>query len=143
MMDIAKIEYFFNALSKDSMHIVDEFYDQNAVLEDPIGKRIGSANIKSYYSKLYKNVREIRFDFTEDISQSDKFLVVWKMHLVSSGLNSGKPVVVEGNSFLRVDPKTDKITYHRDTFDMGAFIYEHIPVLGSAVRFVKSKLEGP
>lgn len=142
-MDVAKIEYFFNAVNKDTMHLVDELYDRNAVLEDPIGKRVGSDAIKAYYAELYKNVREIRFDFSDSLSQSEKFVVVWKMRLVSSGLNSGKPVVVEGNSLLRVDLKTDKVTYHRDYFDMGAFIYEHIPVLGSAVRFVKSKLEKP
>lgn len=139
-MDIAKIEYVFNALNKESMHIIDEFYDKNAVLEDPIGKQMGVKAIKSYYENMYKNVQKIHFEFTDNVVQTERFLVVWKMTLEASSLNSGKPVIVEGNSFLKVDPSTDKVVYHRDYFDMGAFVYEHIPVLGSAVRFVKSKL---
>jgi len=32
------------------------------------------------------------------------------------------------------------VIYHRDYFDMGAFVYENIPVLGSVVRYTKKRL---
>ena len=64
----------------------------------------------------------------------------WTMTLTAEGLNGGEPVSVIGISHLTFDEKTDLVIYHRDYFDMGAFIYEQVPVLGSIVRMIKRKL---
>ena len=140
-MDVDKIEYFFNALNKENLAVVDQFYDEQAVLQDPIGKQVGVAQIKDYYRRMYQNVEQIKFDFHDSVQQDQKFVVMWTMTLKASSLNSGNPVKVEGNSHIVINPKNDKAIYHRDYFDMGEFIYEHIPVLGRLVNFVKGKLK--
>jgi hypothetical protein len=33
-----------------------------------------------------------------------------------------------------------KVYYHHDYFDMGAFIYERVPVLGTVIRTIKNRL---
>ena len=37
-----KIQYTFEKLSKDSLHVVDEFYDTNVEFHDPVGMIKGS-----------------------------------------------------------------------------------------------------
>ena len=34
----------------------------------------------------------------------------------------------------------DKVYYQQDQYDLGAMIYEHIPVIGPVVRFLKRRL---
>jgi hypothetical protein len=54
-----------------------------------------------------------------------------------SGLNGGKPVQVRGVTLIRF---TDRIYYHEDFFDLGAMLYQHVPVLGSVIRYLNNRL---
>lgn len=133
------IETVFNKLNKNNMQVLDRFYDNEIVFEDPLGKIQGLQNMHSYYGNMYENVTNIYFDFTDEVIAGDTHVVVWTMHLWAKGLNKGKEVILDGNSLIRFGPG-GKVIYHRDYFDMGAFIYEYIPVLGWAVGKVKKRL---
>jgi hypothetical protein len=135
-----KIEYFFAHLSKDKMELVDEFYHPQVHFIDPVGTLDGAAKIKTYYSNMYKNVTSLRFDFSDFILSGDTVVAIWKMTLVTEKLNSGEPIIVDGNSVIRFDDKGLAI-YHRDYFDMGAFIYENVPVVGFVVKKIKEKMK--
>ena len=53
-------------------------------------------------------------------------------------LRAGDTIRVEGASYLRTH--NGKIYYHRDYFDMGAMLYEHLPLLGRIVQRIKKRL---
>ncbi|MBS1986069.1 MAG: nuclear transport factor 2 family protein [Bdellovibrionales bacterium] len=139
-MNKMSVQQFFNALDKDHLNLVDEFYAPDVEFRDPIGALHGSAAVKKYYANMYRNVQSVRFDFSSDVAQGTEHVVAWTMTLVASSLNGGQPVVVDGVSHIRYDARGEKVVYHRDYFDMGAFIYEHIPVLGFAVRKIREKM---
>lgn len=140
MTNAEKVNWSFNTLNKDNVsEVVDQFYHEDVEFSDPVEKIKGREGIKKYYGNMYKNVKEIRFDFSEMVSQGDTVVGVWVMTLKTDSLNGGEPFQVEGNSVIRF--KDGKAVYHRDYFDMGAFIYEKIPVIGWLVRKVKDKLK--
>ena len=140
MTNAEKVNWSFNTLNKDNYsQVVDDFYHEDLEFADPIEKIKGRDAMKQYYGNMYKNVKEIKFDFSEMVTQGDTVVGVWVMTLKTDGLNDGEPFQVEGNSVIRF--KDGKAIYHRDYFDMGAFIYEKIPVVGWMVRKVKSKLK--
>lgn len=140
MTNAEKVNWSFNTMNKDNVsQVVDEFYHPDVEFADPVEKIKGRDGIKKYYGNMYKNVKEIKFAFSEMVSQGDTVVGVWIMTLKTDSLNDGKPFEVEGNSLIRF--KDGKAIYHRDYFDMGAFIYEKIPVVGWMVRKVKSKLK--
>ncbi len=140
MTNAEKVVWSFNTLNKDNLsEVVDQFYHEELEFSDPVEKIKGREQMKKYYSNMYKNVKEIKFDFGEMVSQGDTVVGVWVMTLKTDSLNDGEPFSVEGNSVIRF--KDGKAIYHRDYFDMGAFIYERIPVVGWMVRKVKSKLK--
>ena len=122
------------------MHLVDDFYAKDAEFSDPIGTHHGVASIKRYYAGLYESVSTISFEFTSVLGNADDYSVVWVMHLSAKRLNGGKPISVPGVSHLRFQHNGDKVVYHRDYFDMGCFIYEHVPLLGSIIRMIKRRL---
>lgn len=35
---------------------------------------------------------------------------------------------------------TDRIFYHEDFYDLGAMIYQHVPVLGRIIRFINQRI---
>jgi hypothetical protein len=135
-----KVKYFFDHLSKDNMKLVDEFYHPQVEFIDPVGEMKGSDKIKLYYTNMYQNVKELRFEFTNFIQSENQIVAVWKMHLKTDKLNSGEAYAVDGNSVIRFD-ESGKAIYHRDYFDMGAFVYERIPVVGFVIKKIKNRLK--
>ena len=134
-----RIQTVFTTLRADNSEILDDFYAHDTHFEDPLGVHKGRESVKKYYENLYKNVTEISFDYLDTISDKNKHVLIWKMNLKASGLNSGALVVVHGNSVIKFN-KQDLVSYHRDYFDMGEFIYERISVLGWIIGKIKEKL---
>lgn len=137
-----RVVTFFNSLNKDSLHLADEFYDENVEFQDPIHQLKGSKAIKEYYGELYKNAEKVHFEFTNAVSQGSTHVLVWNMHLKTNSLNSGKEFSVTGNSLIIFGGKDNKVIYHRDYFDMGEFVYERVPVLKNIINFIKQKMSG-
>lgn len=134
-----KFQYVFENLNKDSMHLIPEFYAEDVQFVDPIGEIKGSKNITKYYENMYKNVKTIKFEFSNFVESGDMVVGVWKMTLVTDKLNGGEPIAVDGNSVIKF--KDGKAIYHRDYFDMGAFVYENVPVLGFVVKKIKERFK--
>lgn len=135
-----KIKYFFDKLSKDNMTLVDEFYHPQVEFMDPVETIKGSEKIKTYYGNMYQNVKSIKFDFVEFHEAGNHVIAIWKMTLETDKLNGGEPFSVDGNSVIKFD-ELGKAVYHRDYFDMGAFVYERVPVVGYVIRKIKERLK--
>lgn len=132
----------FDHLDKNHLNVVEDFYDQDAVFQDPIHQIKGTKAIRSYYEGLYKNVDSIQFEYKHTSESGDLVTLEWKMHLKSPSLNSGQEVTLDGVSLITFGGKDGKVISHRDYFDMGEFIYERIPVMGSVIGFIKRKMAG-
>lgn len=136
----SKAKGFFISLNKNTMGLVDEFYDENIVFRDPLVEINNRKQMKNYYANMYKNVESVAWSFSDEISDKDNCVLAWKMTLQAKNFNGNKPLVVDGVSVIKFGGKEGKAIYHRDYFDLGAFVYEGLPVLGSMVRFVKKKM---
>lgn len=131
----------FNDFNIDRMDVLDQFYHPEVRFLDPLGEITGLEALKSYYKNMYQNVKSIRFDFAHSVANGDNHMVTWTMIYAVDALNGGEPISIEGTSDIRFDPATNLVIYHRDYFDMGAMVYEYIPVLGRLIRYIKSKFE--
>ncbi len=132
---------FFNKLNADNVELVDQFYDQNVVFQDPVHVLHGSAEVKKYYAGLYKNVDSIRFEYGKGVEAGDAVSLPWKMYLKTKAINGGEEFTVDGISLITFSSE-GKAMRHRDYFDMGEFVYEKIPVLKTVIGYIKKKLSG-
>ncbi|HKK70466.1 MAG TPA: nuclear transport factor 2 family protein [Candidatus Krumholzibacteria bacterium] len=134
---------FFRALSVHRLDLVDDFYAVDVHFEDPMVSLDGRDRMRSYYAQVYRNDPALRWEFPEVIGDppSRSRGMVWIMHMQVDGLNGGRPISVPGMSRLIFDDD-DRCIFHRDYFDMGAFVYENVPVLRNVVGYVKKKLHG-
>ncbi len=137
---LAEIESLFNNFNKETLHLADDFYDPDVMFRDPIVELKGREALKAYYADMYENVTSIRFDFSDGIEKDGEAVVFWTMEVRAKGLKGGEPVLLDGTSHIRFGGDAGKAVYHRDYFDMGAFVYENVPVLGSLVRYTKKRL---
>ena len=129
----------FNELRATNTEILDEFYSQNILFEDPVGKISGLSSMKAYYKNMYMEVEEIRFDFKNIAENEGIYFFTWDMWLKTPNLNKGKKFVVQGVSEIHFE--NGLVKYHRDYFDMGEMVYERIPVVGWLVKKIKKRLE--
>ena len=137
---LKQTEALFNNFNSNTLHLADGFYDPDVVFQDPIVELKGRDALKAYYADMYENVTSIRFDFSGGIEKEDEAVVFWTMEVRSKGFKGGEPVLLDGVSYVKFGGESGKAVYHRDYFDMGAFVYENIPVLGSIIRYTKKKL---
>lgn len=137
----AALNKFVSLYSQDlaghDMNMIREVYSDDVEFIDPAHRVTGIADLIHYFNNTMANVTTCRFEIHTIKDHETGAFVTWTMHCAHPKLNSGKTFTVEGSSDLRY---TDKITYHRDYFDLGAMLYERIPLLGGIVRKVKHAL---
>jgi hypothetical protein len=129
----------FNALSSDNLHRLEEIYTSDIRFVDPAHEINGIVDLRDYFSKLYANVTSVNFDFHEELCSQHSGYVQWEMHFAHPRLNGGRPITVPGASFLRFST-TGKVSFHRDYFDLGSMLYQHLPLLGGVVKSINRRL---
>jgi len=133
-----KVEDFFSQANYENIErLCQKFYAPEVTFIDPIGKIEGLDELIRYYRHMYRNVIEIDFKAIDKFKRGEEEVFIWQMHLKHRAVSRGELIVVDGVSVLRFSK--GKVIYHRDYFDLGAMLYENLPVLGSLVRFVKSR----
>jgi hypothetical protein len=140
MSDYLSARKFFESLNRKTVSLVDTFYDEDAVLVDPMVEIRGRDRIKTYYANLYRHVRSIHWEFLSEIMGHHEVALAWVMILEAQNFNGNRPLRLHGASIIRLDESSGKAVYHRDYFDMGAFVYEGLPVLGGLIRLIKKKM---
>lgn len=125
----------FTRLTPDTPMPLDELYTPDVRFEDPLHRLEGLGQLRQYFTRLNAGLVEGRFSFDELLVGETTAMVPWTMYLRLRRMQ--QPVVVTGCSHLRYEAK---VSQQRDYFDLGALIYEHIPVFGAVVRRIKASL---
>jgi ketosteroid isomerase-like protein len=128
----------FAALDASNLHRLKQLYSDDVRFTDPLHDIQGLTALQDYFAQLYANVSELGFSFHgyDQVEEGSGYLR-WTMHYRHPRLRHGQPVEVEGCSFLLWH---DKVYRHRDYFDAGALLYEHLPIMGSAIGWLKGRL---
>ncbi|SEJ20887.1 nuclear transport factor 2 family protein [Pseudomonas sp. NFR16] len=129
----------FAALNKDNLERLGELYADDIAFADPMRKAQGLAEVRRYFAELYANVSDLQFEFHAfDQVREGKGYLRWTRTYCHPRLNQGEPIAVQGCSHLLW--AENKVFQHRDFFDAGALLYEHVPVMGRMIRWLKRRL---
>lgn len=136
---VAAFKSLFQQLDKSNIHsgIIETVYDTNLLFEDSFHRINGRQAFKSYCESVYENVKFCAFDFHQQWVTDSDAMLIWTMHYAHPRLNKGKEITVQGSSHLRFE---EKVFYHRDYFDGGQILYEHVPLLGKAIQHLKNRM---
>lgn len=133
-----RIKEAYQTLGSENLSDVESLYTSDIYFEDPSHAVQGKTSLMTYFSNQFKNLDKCSFKFHSTIVDETDIFMTWTMFLNHPKLHSGDTVRVEGVSYLRT--RNGKIYYHRDYFDMGAMLYEHVPLLGRIVQRIKQRL---
>jgi len=131
------IELYRRDLAGVDMSIIDEIYSSDVEFIDPAHNIHGIAALINYFNGMMCNLTYCHFDIREVHELEGSATLCWTMTIAHPKLKGGKKIAVDGMTLLRFD---QKVNFHRDYFDLGAMLYEHIPLLGGAIKFLKRGL---
>lgn len=136
-----QFELLYRELDAAAVMAMPTIYADNVVFIDPVHRMEGLDALQAYTRKLMGNVQECRFECEHWLCQGQEAVVQWTMHMRHASLRRGEPIALKGVSLLKLDAQ-GRICWHEDFYDLGAMVYEHVPLLGAAVRSVKHRLAG-
>ena len=139
MADLTLFRDLYQSLNSENLNLLDEVYSENIAFTDPLHSIDGIDNLKRYFAQMYENAGGVTFEFLKETLQDNEAFISWRMHFTHPRLNRGRDILVEGASIIRFDAH-GKIDYHRDYYDAGSLLYEHIPILGTVIKTIKSRL---
>lgn len=128
----------FTQIDANHLDILAQLYSDDVQFRDPLHQVQGLPALREYFAQLYSKVQDLRFDFHgyDQVSEGLGYLR-WTMQFRHPRLNAGQPIKVRGCSCLMWD---EKVRVHHDYFDAGALLYEHIPVMGGVIAWLKRRL---
>jgi hypothetical protein len=127
----------YERLSVDNLSLLNNIYHDDVIFTDPILRIEGLEKLNAHFANLYENLSSCIFRIDNVIAEFDQAAIYWQMTYQHEKLSNGKPVVVYGNSHIKGDG--DKVYYHRDYLDLGAMLYEQLPIFGKLTKWIKGK----
>lgn len=129
----------FASLDANNLERLVELYQPDVHFQDPLHEIHGLADLHEYFSQLYANVSELNFQFHghDQVADGEGYLR-WTMRFRHPRLEGGRLIEVDGCSHLRWSQ--GKVDCHRDYFDAGAMLYEHLPLFGRVIGWLKGRL---
>jgi len=135
---IKTITAFYDEFSTDQLSRLSDIYHDDVTFTDPIHQVQTLDDLTSYFKGIMTNVERCEFAFTEHVLADNNLFLAWQMRLAHPKLAKGREIVMPGVSQFKL--RDGKVAEQQDFYDMGAMIYEHVPVLGWAINKVKQRL---
>ncbi len=138
-----KVTSLYQRFDPALLSALDQIYDVDVVFEDPLHRVEGLIELRRYFSGMVHGLDECRFTFKHILEQTgqgdepNQAVLFWTMNYRHRKLKGGQPLSLEGSSHLQF---RERVIYHRDYFDAGAMLYEHVPVLGYVIGKIKARL---
>lgn len=127
----------YQKLTTNNLDLLATVYHRDVTFIDPIHKVEGFEHLYKYFESLYQNMTMCEFVIDNVIFAQDEAAIYWTMTYQHQKLNKGEKVKVLGTSHIKGE--YDKVIYHRDYLDLGAMLYEQLPLFGKLTKWIKAK----
>jgi len=128
---------FYLERSPASLERLDRLYTQDIEFRDPLHAIHGILAFKSYLKGVYAGPTDIRFEYLDEHCDEHWASITWVATYRHGALGGGRTLTLRGTTQIRF---TDRIFYQEDFFDVGAMVYQHLPVLGTVVRYINRRI---
>lgn len=134
---VNRIKHLYSDFLAADADSIAEVYAENVVFADPVHRILGLGDMQAYFAGVGRNLKECRFEFDHTLLDGSALSLWWTMHYCHPRLGGGKLLQLRGASLLELDPEADRVVAHEDIYDLGAMVYEQVPLLGSVLRSIK------
>ncbi|MFZ9920997.1 MAG: nuclear transport factor 2 family protein [Terrimicrobiaceae bacterium] len=135
---IARFRGFFENVTTESIRKeTNDLYAEDVWFNDTLKTLRGRAAVEAYFLKTMEHVDSFQTKVDDVARSGSDFYVRWTMDIRFKGAK--EPVRTIGVTLLRFD-RDGRAVLHQDFWDPAAGFYEHLPVLGGVMRWIKSKI---
>lgn len=127
---------YFKVVHDSDLSRLRDLYDEEIVFKDPVHEIRGLVELEDYFTSMCSDLSDCRFEYLDELIGEDAAYVKWVMHFKHPKLGN-RLISVRGVSHLKIG---DKIEFHEDFYDMGAMLYEQLPLLGNVTRWLRLRL---
>ena len=133
---IERFKNYFKVLHESDLSELRELYSDQIIFKDPVHEIRGLVEVEDYFTSMCADLTDCRFEYLDEVVTESTAFVKWVMHFKHPRLGN-RLISVRGVSHLKI---SDKIDYHEDFYDMGAMLYEQLPLLGNVTRWLRLRL---
>lgn len=138
---LSALKDFYEEMDKDKLSELSKFYHDDVIFRDPVQQVDGLKDLETYLAHSLENIDYCRFTFDDEIAGDNSAFLSWQMRFAHPKVLDGAEIIVPGVTHIMFDEEEDNIRQHIDYYDMGALIYEHVPVLGWLTGKVKERMK--
>jgi hypothetical protein len=136
---IDRFKKLYQPFNATSLGLLDQVYSEDLVFKDPVHQLHGLTELHSYFSGFCTPEVYCEFEFLDQLTSDSQAFFHWRMHYRHPRLNAGQPLTLKGASLIKFN---ERIFYHEDFYDMGAMIYQHLPLVGWLVKKINTRIAG-
>jgi len=133
---VERFKDYFRVLHESDLSALRDIYSDGIVFKDPVHEIRGLIELEGYFTSMCADLSECRFEYLDELVSGSSAYIKWTMHFKHPRLGN-RLISVRGVSHLQM---SDKIDYHEDFYDMGAMLYEQLPLLGTVTRWLRLRL---
>jgi len=137
---IRRFEDFLGHLDeKTAREETERVYAPDAYLNDTLKTIHGSQAIRDYFIKTAKGLDSMTVTFDDLAVSGRNYYFRWTMDTRMKNLARGKTVRTIGITLVRFDSE-GRVILHQDFWDSAQGVWEHVPVMGSVIRWIRTKI---
>lgn len=136
---VARVCAFWEGLSPATLAALTSVYHDDVRFIDPFNDVHGAPALRALLTRMFDRLVSPRFVVCEVALQEHGAMLVWDFHYRLRGEQDARARLIHGVSHLRFSAD-GRVIEHRDYWDAAAQVYEHLPVLGSVLRWLKKRI---
>ncbi|MBE5201985.1 nuclear transport factor 2 family protein [Pectobacterium sp. FL60-S17] len=136
---LLKIMAFYRELTAEKLTGLGDIYHQDIHFIDPVSSHHGLNALHRYFSHSLYKLSNCQFEIADVHTFRGGATMFWTMHYAHPSLKRNAPLTLAGCSHLLF--ADNKVIYQRDYYDMGEMLYQHVPLLGQLIRYLKSRIQ--
>ena len=135
--DLYRVIDFFQSISVDSAQTLSFIYTDDVWFKDPFNEVQGLEPVRHIFTHMFEQVDAPRFIVKHSVLQDDHAFLTWDF-LFRMRRFSDQEQWIRGATHIRF-AQDGRVAYHRDYWDAAEELYEKLPVIGSVMRWLKTR----
>lgn len=124
---------------KTAREDTEKVYAPGAFLNDTLRTLHGAPAIRDYFIKTAKGLESMTVTFDDVAVSGGNYYFRWTMDTRMKHLAKGKTIRTIGMTLVRFDPQ-GRVLLHQDFWDSAQGVWDHVPVLGTVIRWIQSRI---
>jgi hypothetical protein len=134
---INELKDTYKQMDLENIGQIKKIYAEDIIFIDPFHQIEGLDALRRYFENMYQNLISINFNYGDEMISDDNAMLTWQMDYAHRSIKGGDVISLPGATHLKFN---EKIYYHHDYFDASAMLFEHIPIVGSAIKWIKKRV---